>query len=167
MRGAFQNMETKGAFAVFAAGLAISAFLLSGCMDESWVSDKQPLPPDGRFGPDGRQFPSDGQNGTRSNMTDAQRQEMQQQRIQAAIDACRGKAENETCTFAGGRGSFNATATCITRQGNLECTPSRQGGQPPFGRDGNRTGRGFEPRGQGGNWSGQPWQDGIPPQPPQ
>ena len=61
------------------------------------------------------------------NMTDAQRQQFMQQRI----DACNGKTDNDSCTIANTRGAMNGT--CQTFNNTLECMvqrPSRTGGAP-------------------------------------
>jgi len=55
------------------------------------------------------------------NFTDAQRQQMFQDRIQQAAAACEGKLENDSCETQGSRGNTNGT--CRDRNGTLSCLP--------------------------------------------
>lgn len=57
------------------------------------------------------------------NLTDAQRQQMFQQRQQAAIDACSGKNVGDTCVLVSSR--YNATGICNTLNQTIQCTINR------------------------------------------
>ncbi len=74
--------------------------------------------------PNYRQWRRDSNFTRDSNLTDAQRQQMVQQRIQLAVDACQNKQENDACTIQSPRGE--RAGTCITNQNNqLMCRTMR------------------------------------------
>jgi len=65
------------------------------------------------------------------NLTDEQRTQIQQ-RMQEAITACEGKAENDSCQFSGPRGDVSGTCRLFNNQ--LSCTPARPQGRGNFTR---------------------------------
>ncbi|MBI2445356.1 hypothetical protein HYV43_03140 [Candidatus Micrarchaeota archaeon] len=119
-------------------GLVLGMFVLAGCTEES------PYGTDGfgrGFG--SRAFGNRSFNGTRAiggpgfgNVTEEQRQQSRQQRTQAAIEACQGKAEGGACTLnsSGGfgrnqnrsNGSRTVEGRCQDTEGNLQCRPGDQ-----------------------------------------
>jgi|GEM_PF-7084008 len=80
-----------------------------------------------------------GSNGNFSNMTDEQRQALQQQRLQQALDACSGKVAGAACELTSPRGIISGT--CFANpQGSLACEFARPSGMPPFGGQGAQQG---------------------------
>ena len=121
-------MDTKNAhYALVLSAILIGAVILTGCM--------QPGSGNGTGADDtgfrGRNFGN--RTGGFGNRTDAQRQALVQERTQGAITACRGKAQNETCTLTGftsrnGTDSNRTTpGTCQALNGTLMCRPEFQG----------------------------------------
>lgn len=56
------------------------------------------------------------------NISDEERQQMMEARMQTAITACRDKAEGDACTMTAGGSRGNMTGTCKTQNGNLTCS---------------------------------------------
>jgi hypothetical protein len=106
-------MQTK---ILFIAAFLLGALFLVGCTDNNADQSFQ-----------GRQF----RNGNFSgNFTDEQRQQMMQDRMQAAASACEGKMEGDACETQSARG--NAAGTCALVQENLACNiPRPSGGYGP------------------------------------
>ena len=104
-----------------------SAIALEGCTSSG--TDNSQQSPQGNF----RQY---GGNRNRTmNLTAEQRQQMIQQRTQAEISACTGKAQGDACTITiqgqTQRGPAR-NATCETQQGNLMCIPPIRDGTRGF-----------------------------------
>jgi len=99
--------------------LAASALFLSGCTSSDTNADQQ--------GPGIFRGGNHSGFGT-SNLTDEQRQQMMEERMQAAADACINKAQGDSCAMQNPGGSANGT--CESRNGTLACGfPGQWNGQ--------------------------------------
>ena len=72
-----------------------------------------------------------GPNGRMMNLTDEQRQQLIEQRIQTATVACDGLSENDSCAISTPRG--NTTGTCTLQNNTLMCSGAMGRGQFPNG----------------------------------
>lgn len=70
--------------------------------------------------------PGENNNGSRRlppmNISDEERQQMMEARMQTAITACHDKVEGDACTMTAVGPRGNATGTCKTQNGNLTCS---------------------------------------------
>jgi predicted small secreted protein len=117
-------MENKGVLilvllALLMVILVLGSMMLSGCAsDNGQPSDVQGAGASqpagqGRFGPGmGRNFTG--------NLTDAQRQQLFEQRMQQAIAACNGKADGDACALQSQRENF--TGNCRSLNNTLSCS---------------------------------------------
>ncbi|MEK6954469.1 MAG: hypothetical protein AABX01_05650 [Candidatus Micrarchaeota archaeon] len=75
-------------------------------------------PRNGSFGGNGSGIGGFG-NGTFGNMTDEQRAQMQKQRMQEALTACKGKSDGDACAVQNPRGELKGK--CIVSNRDLIC----------------------------------------------
>lgn len=117
---------------LLAVVLLAGAVALSGC-----VSSGQPA--DSGSGEGVRQAGAGNRMGfgPGGNLTPEQRQQMFEERTRLAAEACKGKAEGDSCAMQDQRG--NTTGACATRNGTLACgfgngtwqgRPNRPGATP-------------------------------------
>ena len=70
-----------------------------------------------------------GRPGFGSNLTEEERQQMMQQRLEEERTACEGKAEGDQCTLTNPRGDM--AGSCSTLNETLVCRVQFGGGQVP------------------------------------
>ena len=132
--GSKMEKWTELLFLIILVLAVVSVILASGCTSSSQPSDNgggqaAAQPPNsgqqdggqqpsgyGNTGPSGQGF---GPRGNYSNITGAQRQQMEAERMQQAAAACGGMSEGDSCTTQPMRG--NRTGTCTSQNGTLYC----------------------------------------------
>ncbi len=124
--------------ALFLMGCTTDQDAQTGPQAEFRQKGQQAGNPDGQRPPgrggnfsNGEDFPRNG-NGSFGNLTEEQRKLMMEQRQQALIGACKGKAQEDSCTIADQRGSREGT--CKIAEGQLICNlpmPSNIPGRTP------------------------------------
>ncbi|MFH1247447.1 MAG: hypothetical protein V1644_03635 [Candidatus Micrarchaeota archaeon] len=117
---------------IFFIVAVFSAIAFSGCInvvDDTQVDrsangfgqrGEPPAGGPGGTGGQGGQFPFQGRGG--QNMTDEQRQQFFNERLQVAMAACQNKTSGDTCIVQSPRGGLNGT--CSTQDGILSCQVS-------------------------------------------
>ena len=128
-------------YAIILALLSSSGVLLMGCtsggtddgtdgqFQEHFQNRSGGGPRNGSFGGNG--FPGGSRNGSFGNLTEEQQRQMADERQKAAIDACSGKKEGDSCTIQTPRGEQKST--CKIESGILACAlaiPTGARGQP-------------------------------------
>ncbi|MBI5229359.1 hypothetical protein HY991_04565 [Candidatus Micrarchaeota archaeon] len=125
-------MNMKKTHFVFIGFLLVVSVLLFGCLNSGNPSDGDngnPLGPAGRDGSFGnRSFGGRGfGNGSFGNLTEEQRQQFINDRLQTAVNACQNKAEGDSCVLSSPRG--NLTGTCKEQNYALVCAAAFNGRQ--------------------------------------
>ncbi|VVC02178.1 Uncharacterised protein [uncultured archaeon] len=118
--------------------LMAAVVMLAGCTSSGQEQNaQQGSPPSGN----GRQANPNrpyfgnrtgGPGGNIGNLTDAQRQQLFQQRMQQAVAACEGKTAGESCALQNARG--NMTGTCQSQNSTLLCMGGFGGRSGQFNR---------------------------------
>lgn len=117
-----KNLKTSGMELILL--LIFTSVVLAGC-----VNSDQNNSGTGTSNGQNQSMRQFGQNRT-SNLTAEQRQQLVNERLQQAENACQGKAEGDACSIQSPRGS--RAGTCKTQQDKLLCSTGFRGQNGPL-----------------------------------